>query len=432
MRAPATDRIFTVNFLYLSFCTLAFFVSFTLFFPTLPLYIKAHGGDAALIGLMVGASSLISLIIRPVTGRLTDRYGRKRFILIGCLFMLASSGGYDFVSSLGFMWPVRLLAGMAMAFFFTASTAYMADTAPPTKRGQAMAYFGIFNNIAMAIGPAIAIWLIKSDSLHGIERHLEKWLPGSGSTVTDEYNFAILFVLATGCSLAGVVLSLRLQETHVPVRRPKERPREIVQSMLHRDAVLPAALSGLVTANFVSLNIFMPLFGEKIGMRNVGLYYTVYALVMILFRATGSQILDRYPRQLVMIPAMFCMMLATLLLALIQTEAMVYLTAVLVGIGSGIVQPGLQAYMVDRAKGVRLGAAAGTFAIGMDVGIFGGGALMGRVQNATGSYTALWTTAGICSGIAMLIMMYAASRELGHRATRKKPEAARDHGTAQP
>lgn len=149
MHAPANNRIFTANFLYLSFCTLAFFVSFTLFFPTLPLYIKAHGGDAALIGLMVGASSLFSLFIRPITGRLTDRYGRKRFILIGSLFMLASSGGYDFVPSLGFMWPVRLLAGIAIAFFFTASTAFMADIAPAAKRGQAMAY----SSASSAISP---------------------------------------------------------------------------------------------------------------------------------------------------------------------------------------------------------------------------------------------------------------------------------------
>lgn len=284
----------------------------------------------------------------------------------------------------------------------------------------------------MAIGPALAIWLIKSDSLHGIENRLEEWLPGSGSTVTDQYNFAILFVLATVCSLAGVVLSFGLKETHVPLRRPKEGPREIFQSMLHRYAVLPAVISGLVTANFVSLNIFIPLFGEKIGMKNIGLYYTVYALAMILFRATSSQILDRYPRQLVMIPALFCMMLATLLLAFIQKEPVVYVTAVLVGIGSGIVQPGLQAYMVDRAKGVRLGAAAGTFAIGMDVGIFGGGALMGRVQHATGSYTALWTTAGIGSGIAMLIMIYVASRELRHKPTGKQTAAQPEHLTAQP
>jgi MFS family permease len=367
---------------------------------------------------MVGGSSLVSLLIRPLTGGLTDRYGRRRFILLGSLFMLASSAGYDFVPNLGTMWPVRLLAGAAIAFFFTASNAFMADIAPPGKRGQAMAYLGIFSNIAMAIGPAIAIWIIKTDSLNGLERRLEDWLPGKGSSVTDQYNFAILFLLATVCSLIGVFLALRLKEPRVPAKPAKEEPRQIIRSMWHRDAAFPAVLHGLITSNFVALNIFIPLFGETIGMKNPGLYYTVYAVVMILFRATGGQFLDRYPRQLVMIPALFCMMLATLLLASIQTQAMVFVTAVLVGIGSGVVQPSLQAYMVDRAKGVRLGAASGTFAIGMDVGIFGGGAVMGRVQHATGSYTALWTAAGLCSGVAMLLVIYAASREL------RRPKAA--------
>ncbi|MBM4406884.1 MAG: MFS transporter [Chloroflexi bacterium] len=422
--AAANNRIFTPNFFYLSFCTFGFFISFTLFFPTLPLLIKSHGGDAAIIGLMVGASSIVSLAIRPVTGRLTDRYGRRRFILVGCLCMLLSSIGYDFAPNLGSMWPVRLMAGAGIAFFFTASTAFMGDISPSGQRGRAMAYLGIFNNISMALGPALGIWLIKSDRLGGIERRLEDWLPGSGSSVTDQYNFAILFVVATVFALVGVVLSLRLKEVHVPTRKAKESPLEMVQSMLHRDAAVPAILNGLVTSNFVALNIFIPLFGEEIGMANPGLYYTVYALAMILFRLIGGQFLDRYPRQLIMIPSLFCLMTATLMLAFIQTEPIVYVTAVLVGVGSGVVQPTLQAYLVDKAKGVRLGAASGTFAIGMDVGVFGGGAVMGRVQHATDSYTVPWTTAGLCSGVAMLIAIYVASKELPRRKAPAAPGTA--------
>jgi len=408
---PASDRIWTANFTYAALATFCFFIAFVLFFPTLPLFIDELGGGEALIGLLVGGSSIVSLTLRPFTGRLVDTQGRRRFLTLGALFMFGSSVGYDFVTGTALLWPVRLAAGAGISLYFTASMAYVADISPPSKRGQAMSSFGIFNNVAMAAGPALAIWLLNAGGLRSLEGHLERWLPGRGSDVGGDHHFAVVFVAAAIVAAMAVLLTRRVQDVHVPAPRPAQGLRQTFESMFSRPAVFPAVINFLVVVNFVALNIFIPLYNKReLHVGNIGLYYTVFAAAIMFSRIWGGPFLDRYPRAYTILPALAVMSAGTMANAFVQEPWMLFSSAAIIGSGSGISQPGLQAMVVDRAQGKNLGAAASTFAIGLDIGLAGGGAFMGLVLKLT-DWPTFFIVSGSFTAAATVILAAAVLRE---------------------
>lgn len=406
------ERVFTRNFLYIFFATFAFFGGFVFFFPILPIFIDALGGTPALIGALIGGSSIVSICLRPFSGRLVDEQGRKRFITLGAVILTVSAFSYGFVSDTVLLWPVRLAAGAGISLFFTASLAYAGDIAPASKRGQTMGYWGMANNLALALAPLLATFLLKAGFLHGFEQELRRWYPGSGSDVGGaDLNFATCFLIAGVIGLICIYLTRQLNEVYIPVKQPDVSPLTRIKQMINRKALLPAGLQLLSVTNFVSLNIFAPIYAEEIGVANVGLsFYTVSAVSIVLSRLFSGQLLDRFPRAYSIVPAFVMMSAATALIGLVQTPWMLPIGAALAGFGAGFVQPGLQALLLDRAGGERLGSASATFALGVDIGLFGGAFVMGLILQEAGFRT-MYLAAGTAGLTAAAVLAAASWRE---------------------
>ena len=408
----AAERVFTRNFIYIFFATFAFFAGFVFFFPILPIFIDALGGTPALIGALIGGSSIVSICLRPFSGRLVDEQGRKRYITLGAAILTVSAFSYGLVSDTVFLWPVRLAAGAGISLFFTASLAYAGDIAPASKRGQSMGYWGMANNLAMALSPLFATFVLKAGFLHGFEQELRRWYPGHGSDVGGaDLNFATAFLIAGIVGLVCVVLTRQLTEVYTPVKQPNVSALTRIKEMINRKALLPAWLNILSVTNFVSLNIFAPIYAEEIGVANVGLsFYTVTAGSLILSRLFSGAMLDRFPRAYTIVPAFVMMSAATVLIGLVQTTWMLPIGAAMVGLGAGFVQPGLQALLLDRAGGERLGSASATFALGVDLGLFGGAFVMGLILQEAGFRT-MYLAAGMTGLTAAAILAAASWRE---------------------
>lgn len=399
--AEGSDRILTRNFLCACAASLLFTMSFVMFFPTLPIFIKELGGGASFIGVLVGGASIVSLCLRPFTGSLVESMGRKRFLMLGALLLAISGISYDFASSTGALWPARILSGAGMSLYFTASMAYIGDIAPPAKRGRLVSVYGMFSTIGIATGPALGTWVITSGTFTGLNDHLRDWLPGGGSDANDRYNFTVLFVIGVLFALGAVALTSRLREVHVPVKRARASIKEMVRGSISRPAIFPAALHAATVVNVASLNTFLPLLNEQEHLwSNIGLYYTVFALSIFASRIWGGPLLDKFPRVYTIMPGLALMATGTMTLAIFQAPWTIFFTGVMMGVGSGMAQPGLQAVTIDRAKGKNLGAAAATFSMGMDVGLLTGVAVLGTILDAT-SFRVFYVLAALTSAVAL-------------------------------
>lgn len=392
----AKPRIFTQNFLLLCLANFTAFSSFYLLLATLPIYIvdPRIGGHESETGLIIGVFAASALILRPLVGRASDIRGKRLLIVFGAAILFLSSLLYNIATSVPLLLMLRILHGAGWAAFGTAAAALVADIVPIQRRGEAMGYHGMSTNLAMAIGPAAGVFLL---------RH---------------FNFPVLFLSSAAVAFVAFPVSLILSEPRLPVKPANSPHRKI--SFLERSTLLPSLTLSLIALSYASIVSFLPLFARKQELGNVGLFFTVFAIMSISSRSFAGWLSDRYGRAVVIIPGLLLAGLSLVLLPFSPTTPGLWGTslsllgvAVIYGLAFATVQPALMALAIDRAEPSSRGAAMGTFTAAMDLGIGIGSFTWGFIAETSG-YTMMYILAGTVSFLGMIAFAW------GNRKTKKK------------
>ncbi|HVS52739.1 MAG TPA: TCR/Tet family MFS transporter [Opitutaceae bacterium] len=158
-RPPALGFIFVTLLLAI--------VGFGLLIPVLPkLVVQFQGGNmssgAHAYGWLVSIFSLMQFIASPILGSLSDRFGRRRIILIS-----TAGSAIDYVimanaPNLSWMFVARMISGITAGVLATAN-AYLVDVTPPEKRAQSFGLLGAAFGLGFVIGPALGGLLGKFD-----------------------------------------------------------------------------------------------------------------------------------------------------------------------------------------------------------------------------------------------------------------------------
>ena len=145
-------KVMTANFLL-------FFAFYTLT-PLLPLYLSEHfGATKDMIGLVLSGYTITTLLFRPFSGYMVDSFPR-RTVLMACFGTYAVFfTGYLAASSLLLFTIVRTLHGGPFGGLTGANSTAAIDVLPSSRRTEGIAYYGLSNNLAMAIAPTIGIWI---------------------------------------------------------------------------------------------------------------------------------------------------------------------------------------------------------------------------------------------------------------------------------
>jgi DHA2 family multidrug resistance protein len=98
-------------------------------------------------------------LVMPLTGYLSDRFGRRRFLLVSIGGFVIASGLCGLSQNLAEMVVFRLLQGLFGASLIPLSQSVMAETYPPEERGKAMAIWGMGVMVAPIVGPTLGGWL---------------------------------------------------------------------------------------------------------------------------------------------------------------------------------------------------------------------------------------------------------------------------------
>ena len=136
------------------------YLGYGAFLGFLPIYAKAAGLNDAEIAIVLGAQLAVAMLAKPVTGRLSDRAGRKPVIIIGLLLCaLALPLIFRSASLTTFILTAPLL-GLGVGAVTPVTNALIADLASARRLGAAMGVFGTIWDIGEAAGPMIAGFLI--------------------------------------------------------------------------------------------------------------------------------------------------------------------------------------------------------------------------------------------------------------------------------
>src|SRR5438132_6338192 len=127
--------------------------------PVLPRFAQELGASSEVLGLIFAASTITGVVIKLPAGALSDVLGRKRMMLLGCLFFAAPPFLYPFVRSPGALLALRFLHGFATAIFSPVASAFVADLFAQ-GRGQKLGWFASVNDLGGTVGPLLGWFLL--------------------------------------------------------------------------------------------------------------------------------------------------------------------------------------------------------------------------------------------------------------------------------
>ena len=363
-----TERLWTTNFVLVCLANFAVFTSFNLLLPTLPIYVQLMGGGALSVGLTNGIFVLASIALRPFVGRQLDKRGRTKILVASAVAFLISAILYNFTKSIWSLLLLRLLHGASWATATTATHALIADLAPPSRRGEAMGFFGISASLAMAIGPLMGLVITGSRS---------------------PYRFTLLFAIMSVIALLNLILVSWVRE---PERHPAHFGEEAGE---FRPALLPALTMTSLTFAFGTIVTFLPLYAQARGIGNVGWFFTLCALSVMLARPLAGQLSDVKGRAAIIIPGAGVAAVAVSLLIFSFNLPSFLATGVLFGLGFGATHPGLMALAVDVIPRNMRGLAMAIFATAYDLGMGLGAMVSGLVLQLAGYNVMYLFSAGV-------------------------------------
>ena len=383
------------------------FFAFYVLTPLLPLYLsETFGATKDVIGLVLSGYTITALLVRPFSGFIVDTFSRKTVLLICFTAFAVFFVGYLAASTLLLFAIVRTLHGGPFGALTVANSTVAIDVLPSSRRNEGIGYYGLSNNLAMAIAPTIGIFIYQQT-----------------------HSFDLLFWIALIVALLGLVVDSTVRVEKGKRKEERGKSASALQnnsgaeansqfSTLHsklsldRFFLLRGWMLGVNMAFFGFcfgvLSNYLAIYGkEQLGITGgTGTYFMLCSIGLILSRLQGGKALRQgrltHNASEGMLISLVGYTIFILMPTLGQTfhsysSALVavgyYGSALLIGLGNGHMWPAFQNMMISMAHHNERGTANSTILISWDIGM-GMGILVGGVVAEHLSYdAAFWMVA---------------------------------------
>jgi len=334
------------------------FTAFYILLPTLPVFLtKELNIEEGKTGIILAVYTLAALLIRPFSGFLIDRFGRKLFyipslLLFSIIFIL-----YPVTGIFAWVLVVRFIHGLAWGVATTTASTLIVDIVPAHRRGEGLGLYGLAMTIPMAVGPLTGLQLtLKSD-------------------------YTMMFLGAGILAFAGFLLTLLIRYPSITLSVSKTFSwRNLLES-----SALPVTFNLLlINISYGGLVSFISLYALKTGIGFTGMFFLIFAGGIALARVFVGRIFDRQGPKAVAIAGVLFLILGFTLLGLVIHTVMFLIAGFLLGLGNGIVFPTFQAMVNNLVQPHRRGAANSTLFSGLDLGIGLGMLITGLLAQSIG------------------------------------------------
>lgn len=383
--SQSSDRIWNMMFIGIFLVNMALNFGQYMSNSLLSLYAKSMGAPAEQIGMLMSMFAITALIFRFVAGPAINAYNRKIIVAIAMGCMASAYFGFSFAPKIAGIFGIqvitvlkcfRLLQGIGSAFAGSCCLTIVSDMLPKDKFSSGMGIFACAQVIAQSIGPTVGVLL--KDRL--------------GYPVT-YFIFGCLMV----CAIIAA-LFLRLKPS------PRAPFNLKLENMVAKEAVLPAAITFLIALGFTTINSFLLVYAEERGINGASLFFTVYALTMLLTRPAIGKLTDKYGFVKVGIPSVFATACSLILIGISTNLPMLLFAAFINAFGYGAVMPALQSLSMRAVAPERRGSASSTNYIGQDTATLVGSMLAGYVAAIAGYTPLMWITMAIPVILAVLFI----------------------------
>ncbi len=351
------------------------------------------GATAGTVGLLVGSSSVVAIVMRPVLGGLADRYGLRRIGVIGGVTMSVGLIILMLATSVVAGTTGRVVSGLSSAAANTAMMAWVVALVPTAQRGRALGIFGVSIWVGLAAGPQLGQALV---SLGG---------------------YSALWIGCGALGLASAACAMRAAAPRIEVHpsRPPRHPLHLLKLVARPGAASLIAWSGegLIVAFLV-----VTLEGRGLaasGLTSAVSVFTVFAISVIVARLILSGSVDRFGAAPVAAAALFTVGAGLGTLAVASSFSVAAAGAVLLGLGFAPLFPALALLATERLNPDERGSGIGVFSSFMDAGMAAGSILGGVLVAAIGA-GGTFATVAAAQLIAVALVLGGGSHRSSNRA----------------
>lgn len=131
--------------------------------PVMPAYLEIFGVGGQVLGFLIAGFAFAQFLFSPVAGDLSDRHGRKIFIVGGLVLYGFSQILFGLATDVWILFVARFLSGVGAAFIMPPIMAFVADITTDEERGKGMGMIGAAMSLGFMIGPGIGGFLASVD-----------------------------------------------------------------------------------------------------------------------------------------------------------------------------------------------------------------------------------------------------------------------------
>lgn len=135
-------------------------IGFGIILPTLPFLSKDMGANAFELGMALSIFALAQLLFSKFWGALSDKYDRKKILIIGILGYGISSAFLAFISTIQALLLLRFLAGFFVAATMPTANALASDWSDLKDRSRVLGFMSAMNGLGFIVGPAVGSFLM--------------------------------------------------------------------------------------------------------------------------------------------------------------------------------------------------------------------------------------------------------------------------------
>ena len=330
--------------------------------PLVSSYATLLGAGATAMGVLTGMFFGVALAMRPFAGPITTRLDHRKLMIfvysLGCFVNIGYALFHGIVPFVIF----RVFHGIQYSLIGSLCFTIAGKSLPREKMASGLGIFGVGGAIASAIAPSVGIAL-----------------RDYGTRVRDAYfGYTLVFLYGATVLLLAVIPSFLLSkrdESDEPVDQGKWYTQ-----IATKHAIGPAVVIFLLITAYSQFSSYMVPFGEEAGFGEVGTFFTVLALVMLMTRPLSGPLTDRLGLLKVLLPAIVVFAASFLITGSAVTKMTIYIGAVVAACGYGSANPAVQSMCVQSETPARRAIASNTLYIGIDLGYFLGPIIGGMIK----------------------------------------------------
>jgi multidrug resistance protein len=331
--SPSTEILVIV-------CICAFIdsLAYGIIIPFLPQYAISLGASDLQVGIIFASYALVQLVTVIPFGLMSDRYGRRPFMIAGMLLLGAASLLYPLARTVPLMILCRAVQGLAASATWSSATALVADMYPGKDKGFKLGITSGITNTGSIAGP----------------------LAGG---VISSVNFDLPFlIIASACMVMFIymVFRLKVERREESVERIPYR-RMIGESLKIRNVLIIVIINVLTTIFWGFLEPLMPpyLSGRfSLSSTQIGLVFGAMTLAYAIIQPVVGRLSDKYGRKKFIVSGMILMALANLIIPLSWDAVSLTVFMVLSSALAAVAWTPLTPLVIDSLQDRRIGAYA--------------------------------------------------------------------------